>query len=529
MEPAADNITCVGPSGSVGDCRVTSTLSLLMVCGVLILGKEHPAGMADSRLPTSSLSLNHKKWQGLWGTRLPGPELELSNLRTSTIKTALNPYYCQVGALGHGAFGEVYEGLVNGLPGDPSPLQVAVKGQPSLLAMRDLLQLAQDIAQGCHYLEENHFIHRDIAARNCLLSCTGPSRVAKIGDFGMARDIYRCGVWGGGEATAPGEFTSTLVALEQLTHHAPPPSYRASCYRQGARLCCWSSGCPQRPSWRASSHSRQTPGDNTHTPPPPPWATSCEAKGRPCLISFIQFPPPVMQVFWGYMPYPGGTNQDVLYFVVEGDGWVLPGAVQGLCEYGVLSREEGPSQLWVGRTPASPQDADVNSPLPMELGPTLEQEGTSGLGSRSLEGLRSPEAQELNLESLKSWGGSMVGPWLPSSLKTPKSKGDSKGIQRNPPYGSWASRGTEGSLLFQEPLSPAVCAACLRLSQGWPGTTGPSILETSSGFLVKSLASPSLLSLGREVEIASCRKPSLDYPSPMSVLHLGSPQSYRCL
>lgn len=57
----------------------------------------------------------------------------------------------------------------------------------------------------------------------------------------------------------------------------------------------------------------------------------------------------------GYMPYPGGTNQDVLYFVVEGDGWVLPGAVQGLCEYGVLSREEGPSQLWVGRTPASPQ------------------------------------------------------------------------------------------------------------------------------------------------------------------------------
>lgn len=26
--------------------------------------------------------------------------------------------------------------------------------------MQDLLQLAHDIAQGCHYLEENHFIHR---------------------------------------------------------------------------------------------------------------------------------------------------------------------------------------------------------------------------------------------------------------------------------------------------------------------------------------------------------------------------------
>jgi len=50
---------------------------------------------------------------------------------------------------------------------------------------------AVDIAKGCRYLEQNHFIHRDIAARNCLLTTKGPGRVVKIADFGMARDIYR--------------------------------------------------------------------------------------------------------------------------------------------------------------------------------------------------------------------------------------------------------------------------------------------------------------------------------------------------
>lgn len=40
-------------------------------------------------------------------------------------------------------------------------------------------------------MEDNHFIHRDIASRNCLLTTKGPGRVVKIADFGMARDIYR--------------------------------------------------------------------------------------------------------------------------------------------------------------------------------------------------------------------------------------------------------------------------------------------------------------------------------------------------
>lgn len=34
------------------------------------------------------------------------------------------------------------------------------QGQTSSLSMRELLQMARDIAFGCRYLEENHFIHR---------------------------------------------------------------------------------------------------------------------------------------------------------------------------------------------------------------------------------------------------------------------------------------------------------------------------------------------------------------------------------
>ncbi|XP_050527207.1 tyrosine-protein kinase receptor-like [Daktulosphaira vitifoliae] len=59
------------------------------------------------------------------------------------------------------------------------------------LKLKDLLKMALDIAKGCMYLENLHFIHRDIAARNCLLSTTGRGRITKIADFGMSRDVYR--------------------------------------------------------------------------------------------------------------------------------------------------------------------------------------------------------------------------------------------------------------------------------------------------------------------------------------------------
>ena len=60
------------------------------------------------------------------------------------------------------------------------------------LSLLDLVSMCVDVAKGCCYLEELHFVHRDLAARNCLVSSADPTlRVVKIGDFGLARDIYR--------------------------------------------------------------------------------------------------------------------------------------------------------------------------------------------------------------------------------------------------------------------------------------------------------------------------------------------------
>ncbi|KAE8588289.1 hypothetical protein XENTR_v10022448 [Xenopus tropicalis] len=61
-------------------------------------------------------------------------------------------------------------------------------GQPyGQLNLTQMLQIASQIASGMVYLASLHFVHRDLATRNCLV---GNNLVVKIGDFGMSRDIY---------------------------------------------------------------------------------------------------------------------------------------------------------------------------------------------------------------------------------------------------------------------------------------------------------------------------------------------------
>ncbi|KAM8952993.1 proto-oncogene tyrosine-protein kinase ROS [Pelodytes ibericus] len=65
--------------------------------------------------------------------------------------------------------------------------------QKPLLSTLDLIDISINICRGCEYLEKMHFVHRDLAARNCLVSVkeyNNPERIVKIGDFGLARDIY---------------------------------------------------------------------------------------------------------------------------------------------------------------------------------------------------------------------------------------------------------------------------------------------------------------------------------------------------
>ncbi|XP_041070363.1 leukocyte tyrosine kinase receptor isoform X3 [Carcharodon carcharias] len=397
---AKDNVTCTVAGGANPEGHLPFSLIIVVVMSTIVTGVV---------LTCAGLALiyyrKNNRFQAV-RVKLQSPEYKLSKIRTSTIMTDYNPNYCFAGkvaslnelkevprrnisllrALGHGAFGEVYEGHVVGISGESVPLQVAIKTLPeicseqdemdflmealiiskfnhqnivqcigvslqalprfillelmtggdmktflrenrpkatqtSTLTMLDLLNMAKDIACGCKYLEDNHFIHRDIAARNCLLTCSGPRRAAKIGDFGMARDIYRASYYRkGGRAMLPVKWM-------------PPEAFLEGIFT--SKTDTWSFGV--------------------------------------LLWEILSL---------GYMPYPCKSNQEVLEFVTSGGRMDPPKNCPGPV-YRIMT------QCWQHRPEYRPdfsailerinyctQDPDiVNTLLPVEYGPMSEDEG----------------------------------------------------------------------------------------------------------------------------------------------------------
>uniref|UniRef100_A0A671YU96 Tyrosine-protein kinase receptor n=1 Tax=Sparus aurata TaxID=8175 RepID=A0A671YU96_SPAAU len=401
---ASDNVTCIGALVTPPDPAPQGQMSTSLILAVVV--STIASGMA--LICAGIILMWYRRKNDLHAVRgrLQSPEYKLSKIRSSTIMTDYNPNYCFAGkaaslnelkevprknitllrALGHGAFGEVYEGQVLGMSGDNNPMQVAIKtlpeicseqdemdflmealimskfshenivrcigvslnilprfillelmtggdmksflrqnrpraGQASSLTMRELLQMARDIAFGCRYLEENHFIHRDIAARNCLLTCPGPERVAKIGDFGMARDIYRASYYRkGGRAMLPVKWM-------------PPEAFMEGIFT--CKTDTWSFGVLL---WEIMS--------------------------------------------LGYMPYPCKTNQEVLEFVTAGGRMDPPKSCPGPV-YRIMTQcwqhcpEHRPNfSTILERINYCSQDPDViNTPLPVEYTPNTDDEG----------------------------------------------------------------------------------------------------------------------------------------------------------
>lgn len=92
-----------------------------------------------------------------------------------------------------------------------------IRDQSESLTCKEIYRMASEIADGMAYLAAKKFIHRDLAARNCMVS---GNRTVKIGDFGMARDVYETDYykkeskgllpvrWMAPESLADGVFTS---------------------------------------------------------------------------------------------------------------------------------------------------------------------------------------------------------------------------------------------------------------------------------------------------------------------------------
>lgn len=79
---------------------------------------------------------------------------------------------------------------------------------------RELLKIAEDVANGMNYLSSLNLVHRDLAARNVLLT---EHKVGKVTDFGLARDVQAEGVYT--KTTTAGRLPVKWMSPESIRFH----------------------------------------------------------------------------------------------------------------------------------------------------------------------------------------------------------------------------------------------------------------------------------------------------------------------
>ncbi|XP_050400180.2 BDNF/NT-3 growth factors receptor [Patella vulgata] len=166
---------------------------------------------------------------------------------------------------------------------DASFITAETVGTESLTAAQ-LLHIANQIAIGMEYLSSQHFVHRDLATRNCLV---GEKLLVKIGDFGMSRDVYSTDYYRvGGTAMLPirwmppesmlyrtftveSDVWSFGVVLWEIFTYGKQPWYELSNmeviqYIKNGHLLERPRGCPEEVykvmlcCWKRQPHERMT-------------------------------------------------------------------------------------------------------------------------------------------------------------------------------------------------------------------------------------------------------------------------------